>query len=94
MSPFKHSDVLGPFPSKSISSQSLQIHQEGTEKSQGNKGRADSVWGDQSYFTYSEGHGDETPLDNGHAAINRRALYEELRESPPLRRRQDSVMSL
>ena len=94
MSLLKHSDVLGPFPSKFISSHGLQNHQGDTGNNQGNKGGADCFWGGQGYFSHSEGRGDETPLDNGHAAANRRALYEEFGESTPQRRRQDLVMSL
>ncbi|CAL8311544.1 unnamed protein product [Gadus morhua 'NCC'] len=79
-------NVLGPFPSKFISSHGLQNHQGDTGNNQGNKGGADCFWGGQGYFSHSEGRGDETPLDNGHAAANRRALYEEFGESTPQRR--------
>ena len=84
LSPIKHSlDDFGLFTSKVISSQSLRNDQEGTGKSQDTRGRSDF-----------EGHGDETPLDIGHAATNRGAFYEEFGERPPPRRRQDLVISL
>ncbi|KAJ3595533.1 hypothetical protein NHX12_004836 [Muraenolepis orangiensis] len=86
MSPIKHSNDLGLFTSKVVSSQRLRNDQEGTGKSQEDRGRPDGDRGGQSFFSYSEGHGDETPLDIGHAATHTRALHEQFGQRPPLRR--------
>ncbi|XP_074506864.1 putative ATP-dependent DNA helicase HFM1 [Sebastes fasciatus] len=99
--PFKGSAGLKVLSSKVNSPYSYNNDEKEIEETQGgsnNTSTSTSFWGGEGFRDYAQGShqsgrsGDETPQDSGHVAISRRCLSLDRSKSPPLRRRQVSVV--
>lgn len=96
--PFKDSAGLTVLPSKINSPYSYNNNETEIQYGSNSSSRCDGLWGGEWFRDYPQGAwqsgsgGDETPQDSGHVAIGRRCLSQDRSKSPPLRRRQVSVI--